>query len=66
MPLSAAGYPVEFDGHRNAQANPGNEPEKRTQTEAVANSEEDRVGYGPRQQAKRAMLSAQEVVVSKI
>ena len=41
---------------------PGSEPEKRTQAEAVANSEDDRVGYSPRQQTQRAMLAAQQVI----
>ena len=63
--IPPASRSIELNRQRDARRNPGSQAKERTQSQAVADAESQRVSYRPRKQPQRTMLSTQQII-SKI
>ena len=60
--VQATSGSTEFDGNGDPGRNSRDEAKEETKANAVADSEDNRVGYRPGEQSQRAVLPAQQIV----
>ena len=60
--IQSARGAIEFNRNGDASCDPRGQAKKGTEAESKADTKNDGVGYGPGEQAQRAVLAAQQVI----